>query len=57
MIKKNSGKGYILEVDVDYPSKLHKLDSDMPFLCDCNWTRTRNHLVHKRTLNHLAKLA
>ena len=23
----------------------------------CNWTRTHNHLVHKRTLNHLAKLA
>ena len=22
---------------------------------DCNWTRTHNHLVHKRTLNHLAK--
>ena len=30
--KKNSGKGYILEVDVDYPSKLHKLHSDMIFL-------------------------
>ena len=25
--------------------------------CDCNWTRTQNHLVLKRTLNHLAKLA
>ena len=24
---------------------------------DCNGTRTHNHLVHKRTLNHLAKLA
>ena len=23
---------------------------------DCNWTRTQNHLVLKRTLNHLAKL-
>ena len=23
-------------------------------LSDCNWTRTHNHLVHKRTLNHLA---
>ena len=22
---------------------------------DCNWTRTQNHLVRKRTLNHLAK--
>ena len=26
-------------------------------LSDCNWTRTHNHLVHKWTLNHLAKLA
>ena len=26
-------------------------------LSDCNWTRTHNHLVHTRTLNHLAKLA
>ena len=24
---------------------------------DCNWTRTQSHLVRKRTLNHLAKLA
>ena len=22
----------------------------------CNWTRTHDHLVHKQTLNHLAKL-
>ena len=28
-----------------------------PILNNCNWTRTHNHLVHKRTLNHLAKLA
>ena len=25
-------------------------------LSDFNWTRTHNHLVHKRALNHLAKL-
>ena len=25
------------------------------FLSDCNWTRTQNLLVRKRTLNHLAK--
>ena len=24
-------------------------------LSDCNWTQTQNHLVCKRTLNHLAK--
>ena len=26
-------------------------------LGDCNWIRTHNHLVHKQTLNHLAKMA
>ena len=26
-------------------------------LSDCNETRTHNHLVRKRTFNHLAKLA
>ena len=25
-------------------------------LSDCNWARTHSHLVHKQTLNHLAKL-
>ena len=25
-------------------------------LSDCNWTQNHNHLVHKQTLNHLAKL-
>ena len=29
----------------------------IPILSDCNWTRTHNHLVHKRTINDLAKLA
>ena len=28
----NSNKGYILEVDVEYPKNLHKLHSDFPFL-------------------------
>ena len=37
--KKYSDKGYILEVDVDYPSKLHKLHSDMPFLLEKNEDR------------------
>ena len=26
-------------------------------ISDCNRTRTHNHLIHKRKLNHLAKLA
>ena len=29
---KNSGKGYILKVDVEYPKNLHDLRSDLPFL-------------------------
>ena len=29
---KNSGKGYILEVDVEYLKNLHKLHSNLPFL-------------------------
>ena len=28
----NNDKGYILEVDVKYPKKLHNLHSDLPFL-------------------------
>ena len=28
----NNQKGYILEVDVKYPKKLHDLHSDLPFL-------------------------
>ena len=30
---------------------------DSTIFSDCNWTRTQNYLVLKRTLNHLAKLA
>ena len=30
---------------------------DICSLSDCNGTRTHNHLVRKRTLNHLASLA
>ena len=29
---------------------------DIWSLSDCNWTQTHDHLVHKWTLNHLAKL-
>ena len=28
----NDKKGYILEVDIKYPKKLHDLHSDLPFL-------------------------
>ena len=69
--KKNSEEGYILEVDVDYPSKLHKLHSDIPFLPErikidktqklmCNLRDKKKYVVHisilKQALNHGLKL-
>ena len=69
--KKNSGKGYILEVDLYYPSELHKLHSDMPFLPEkmkidktqklmCNLCDKKKYVVHisilKQALNHGLKL-
>ena len=33
-----------------------KQTRDIWSLSDCNWIRTQNHLVRKRTINHLAKL-
>ena len=69
--KKNSDKGYVLEVDVDYPSKLHKLHSDMPFLPErmkidktqklvCNLHDKKKYVVHisilKQALDHGLKL-
>ena len=68
---KNSDKGYILEEDVDYPSKLHKLHSDMPILPErmiidktkklvCNLQDKKNYVVHiivlKQALDHGLKL-
>ena len=69
--KKNSDKGYILEVDIYYPSKLHKLHSGMPFLPErmkidktqklvCNLRDKKKYVVHisilKQALNHGLKL-
>ena len=40
-------------------NSLHKTGPISEVWSDCNWTRTYSHnpLVHKQTLNHLAKLA
>ena len=63
----DSDKGYILEVDVKYPKKLHGLHEDLPFLpkrmkigkCKklvCNLYDKKNYVVHirslKQALNH-----
>ena len=37
---------------------IREIDNELLLiLSDCNWTRTQNHLVRKRTLNHFARLA
>ena len=57
----NSNKRYIFEVDVEYPKRLHNLQSDLPFLPErmkikkcsrpaCNLYDKNNYVVHIRTL-------
>ena len=63
----DSAKGYILEVDVEYPKDLHNLHSDLPFLSErmkikkcnklvCNLYDKKEYVVHiralKQALNH-----
>ena len=70
-IKNCNEKGYILEVDVKHPKKLHELHSDLPFLpkrmkidkCKklvCNLRNKNKHVVYikslKQALNHGLKL-
>ena len=67
----NDNKGYILEVDVKYPKRLHELHSDLPFLSErmkvnkcnklvCNLFNKKKYVVHinslKQALNHGLKL-
>ena len=34
-LTKRKSKGYILEVDISYPRKLHDSHNDLPFMCEC----------------------
>ena len=67
----NNDKGYILEVDVKYPKRLHELYSDLPFLSErmevnkckklvCHLFNKKKYVAHinalKRELNHGLKL-
>ena len=67
----NNDKGYIFEVDVKYPKKLHKLHSDLPFLPErmeinkckklvCNLYNKKKYVAHintfKKALNQGLKL-
>ena len=47
--------GYYLEVDVEYPRKLHKLHSDLPFLTERMKINNCNNLVYN--LNDKKKLS
>ena len=57
----DNDKGYVLEVDVKYPKKLHDLHSDLPFLPErmeirkckklvCNLRNKKIYVVHIRSL-------
>ena len=41
----NSNKGYILEVDVEYPKKLFNLHNDLPFLAERKKIERCNKLI------------
>ena len=68
---KNSSKGYVLKVDVDYPRELQNLHCDLPFLPEkmvvnnpekliCNLQDKKDYVVHinvlKQALGHGLKL-
>ena len=63
----NSDKGYIFEVDIEYPTNIHMQHSDLPFLSErmkiikccklvCNVQDKENYVIHisalKQALNH-----
>ena len=57
----NDNKGYILEVDVKYPKRLHKLHSDLPFLSERMKVNKCNKLVSnlfnkKKYVTHIYSL-
>ena len=56
----NDAKGYILEVDVEYPKRLHELHRDLPFLSErmevnrckklvCNLFNKKKYVAHFKT--------
>ena len=65
LVKKDK-RGYILEVDVDYPKELHKLHNELPFLPERmkiskveklvpNLKNKRKYVIHIRALDQVLK--
>ena len=63
---KKDKKGYILEVDVDYPRELHERHNELPFLPERmkigkveklvpNLNKKKKYVVHIRTLDQALK--
>ena len=63
----NDNKGYILEVDVRYPKRLHELHSDLPFLPErmeinkckkliCNLSNKKKYVIHVVSLKPAIKV-
>ena len=65
-LAKDNGNGYLLEVDVRYPKKLHDLHNDLPFVCEKMkingveklvpmLNNKTNYVVHIKALNQALK--
>ena len=61
-LAKREDKGYLLEVDVSYPSDLHDSHNDLPFMCEKmgingveklvpNLHNKKNYVIHIQALN------
>ena len=57
-----TGKGYVLEVGVNYPRELHNSHNDLPFMCERmeingveklvpNLRDKKNYVIHIKTLD------
>ena len=65
-LAKRTDKGYLLEVDVSYPSESHDSHNDLPFMCERlktggieklvpNLKDKKNYVIHIRALNQALK--
>ena len=64
---KRKDKGYLLEVDIEYPKELHDFHNDLPFMCERmkidgveklipNLFDKKKYVIHIRALDQALKL-